>query len=391
MRKFVMLGLLMTAVLAVVSFSAPPTVSVQISPKTLYVTPGGDRQFSGAASGAMDTSVTWSTTGGTISSTGKYLAPQAPVGTTYTVTATSVADPTASATSTVIISNPAASVSSTSPNNLNTGNFTLLVFGANFMNGATVYFNGQPLTTSYVSPTYLSSTGNVANPGTYNVQVKNPYPAAMSQVLKVTVGPGNPTPPPPPPPPPVSVQVAPGSAGLQVNGTQQFTATVNNSANQAVTWKVNGSPNGDPTIGLISNSGLYTAPNAMISPNVVTISAVAAADGTTTGSATVTIQNPQAITLGRFLDQATFGPTPAGMAHLQQIGMDAWLTEQFGMPQSALPPSSGTKSQAIDAFFNNAYQGNDQLRQRVMTSNPSPQYIKDISDVFNGVNGNNKE
>ena len=34
----------------------------------------------------------------------------------------------------------------------------------------------------------------------------------------------------------------------------------------------------------------------------------------------------------RFLDQATFGATAADIAHLQNIGFDAWLNEQFGMP-----------------------------------------------------------
>jgi hypothetical protein len=31
----------------------------------------------------------------------------------------------------------------------------------------------------------------------------------------------------------------------------------------------------------------------------------------------------------RFLDQATWGPTPASIAQLQQMGINAWLAAQF--------------------------------------------------------------
>jgi uncharacterized protein (DUF1800 family) len=34
----------------------------------------------------------------------------------------------------------------------------------------------------------------------------------------------------------------------------------------------------------------------------------------------------------RFLEQATWGPSDADITHLQQVGMQAWINEQFGMP-----------------------------------------------------------
>ena len=39
----------------------------------------------------------------------------------------------------------------------------------------------------------------------------------------------------------------------------------------------------------------------------------------------------------RFLDQATWGPTPAGIQHLQRIGIHRWLRQQFQVQPSDLP------------------------------------------------------
>ncbi len=69
----------------------------------------------------------------------------------------------------------------------------------------------------------------------------------------------------------------------------------------------------------------------------------------------------------RFLQHATWGPTPASIAHLQAIGINAWLAEQFAEPVSNydLPLDSFTVATLQDQFFNNAVTGQDQLRQRV--------------------------
>jgi uncharacterized protein (DUF1800 family) len=94
----------------------------------------------------------------------------------------------------------------------------------------------------------------------------------------------------------------------------------------------------------------------------------------------------------RFLDQATFGATDADIHHLSMIGYQAWLNEQFNIPQipqepaveQALilnnPPCSASDSKCNAALFvqnnqseiyvqNSFWQqslsANDQLRQRV--------------------------
>src|SRR5580658_10497267 len=77
----------------------------------------------------------------------------------------------------------------------------------------------------------------------------------------------------------------------------------------------------------------------------------------------------------RFLDQATWGPTPASIAQLQQIGITSWLTAQFALSTSDLPAqplldsATGQPNRDLTpvqaAFFQNTVTGQDQLRQRV--------------------------
>ena len=58
----------------------------------------------------------------------------------------------------------------------------------------------------------------------------------------------------------VSVVVTPARANLPANGTQQFAADVFGTTNKNVRWLVNGVAGGAPSIGVISDAGLYTAP-----------------------------------------------------------------------------------------------------------------------------------
>src|SRR5215472_10595405 len=86
-------------------------------------------------------------------------------------------------------------------------------------------------------------------------------------------GGGGGTPPPPPPPTITSVAVSPGSVSLLVKATQQFNANVQGTGNfsSAVTWFVNDVAGGNSTVGTISASGLYAAPNNAPNSGSVTI------------------------------------------------------------------------------------------------------------------------
>ena len=76
----------------------------------------------------------------------------------------------------------------------------------------------------------------------------------------------------------------------------------------------------------------------------------------------------------RFLEQATWGPTPASIAALEQLGISNWFKVQFEAKMSELPDqpilasngNSNTNLAPVQAaFFQNAVNGPDQLRQRV--------------------------
>jgi len=88
----------------------------------------------------------------------------------------------------------------------------------------------------------------------------------------------------------------------------------------------------------------------------------------------------------RFLEQSTWGPTPELVAHVQSVGFEQFLNEQFDAPPSSYPTlplypttrdnaacPSGSACQRDNytiypiqtRFFTNALYGADQLRQRV--------------------------
>jgi uncharacterized protein (DUF1800 family) len=70
----------------------------------------------------------------------------------------------------------------------------------------------------------------------------------------------------------------------------------------------------------------------------------------------------------RFLEQASWGPSAESIVHLQGVGFEAWLTEQFAAPATLYKASNSAADNLTDQqseFFVHATAGPDQLRQRV--------------------------
>ncbi|HUO27854.1 MAG TPA: DUF2341 domain-containing protein, partial [Bryobacteraceae bacterium] len=86
--------------------------------------------------------------------------------------------------------------------------------------------------------------------------------------------------------PPIVVSVTPPEATLGAGQTQQFTATVINTNNAAVTWALNSQS------GTISPTGLYTAPSTISAQQAVTVTATSVADTTKAASATIVLIPP---------------------------------------------------------------------------------------------------
>ena len=72
----------------------------------------------------------------------------------------------------------------------------------------------------------------------------------------------------------------------------------------------------------------------------------------------------------RLLEQSTFGPTPASIQHVQSVGMQTFLNEQFAATASTYPTPGANDDITVvkQRFFTNALTGQDQLRQRVAWS-----------------------
>ena len=254
-----------------------------------------------------------------------------------------------------------------------------------------------------------------------------------------------------------------GAAQVRLGSTTQFTATVTNLTNTAVTWTVNGTAGGSSSGGTISATGLYTPPATIPTVNPVSVTAVSVASPGVSGSATEAIWNPQptvstaqvtqgfgastglldvigtgfvsgaqlqaasasvttvfvsvtelqaTIPIGtgvtavsvdvvnpnpgsatssvataqvttqqaslqaaaRILDQTSFGPTLATIQHVQTVGLQAYLNEQFATPTTiepdiATPPPTLCATNTIPCqqaeWWQVALTGPDQLRQRV--------------------------
>jgi hypothetical protein len=98
------------------------------------------------------------------------------------------------------------------------------------------------------------------------------------------------------PPPAAVVTVTANLPTVYQGEIDQFRATVQNAADNAVTWQVNQVAGGNSTFGLIDSTGLYTAPAVVPSQPTVTVTAVLQSDTTKTGSSSVTILSLSSIT-----------------------------------------------------------------------------------------------
>lgn len=94
----------------------------------------------------------------------------------------------------------------------------------------------------------------------------------------------------------------------------------------------------------------------------------------------------------RFLTMATFGPTPAAIAELRQLGYHGWIAKQLALPATPMRPYVESLDKAVknpgqndrmEAWFNNAITAPDQLRQRVAWALSQ---IMVVSDQFAGLN-----
>lgn len=351
---------------------------VAVSPASATVSLGTTRTFTSTVTGNTNTAVTWSVNGisggsataGTITATGTYTAPKTlPSPATVTIRATSVAVSTAVAQATVTLVPPPVTVA-VAPTTATVETGTTRTFTATVMN------NTNPAVTWSVNGVNGGSAtvGTISAAGVY--AAPSGLPASTTVILRATsvastsaYGQATVT----LTPPSVVVAVAPATATVQLGSARTFTATVTGNANTAVTWSVNGTAGGSATVGTISAAGVYTAPAVLPSATSVTIRATSAVNAAAFGQATVTLTSvpPPVVWLpgARFLEQASFGPTPATLAAVKQKGIPAYLQEQFALPATTIPtPTNNSMGELRNWVLYNYTSAPDQLRQRVIYS-----------------------
>src|SRR5947207_2341894 len=87
------------------------SVTITISPTSMSLGSAGSLQFTAAVSGSSNKAVTWSSSAGSVSTSGLFKAPTVSSNASVTVTATSAADPTKKASATVAVTPPAVTIS----------------------------------------------------------------------------------------------------------------------------------------------------------------------------------------------------------------------------------------------------------------------------------------
>jgi uncharacterized protein (DUF1800 family) len=312
------------------AFTKGGTPKQTISPATTKVSLGATQQFTSAGA------TSWSATVGNISANGLYTAPATmPASSTVTVKATG---PNGSASAIVTLVNLNPQIISPTSVSLNLGatqQFSSVGATAWAASAGSISTNGL-----YTAPTAMPTSSSLT------VTATGPNGSASASVTLL-------------PPAPVITAVGSGQLPLGI-----FTASVTGT-------------------GFISSSVAKlngTALSTTYSNGALTITGFSGQSGT----ASITVTNgaltspPFAVQIGvpnalvsaaaarRFLEQAAFGPTPTDAAHVQTLGFQPWLTEQFNLaPVSNYNTISSSQGGMPAHFLTMAVSNPDQLRQRV--------------------------
>jgi RHS repeat-associated protein len=263
---------LATAAATVTVATVVPVTAVVVSPARSVLDSGQQEPFTAVVEGQNaepnpNQAVSWSVSGpapAAIAANGLFTAPAAPG--IYTVTAASVADATKSATAAVTVGE----------------DLMILPPSASLAPGASQLFQAQ--VSGVASPVVAWSVEEGAGggaispaglymappePGAYHVLAISSDEGGAVQGIATVIVSANPQ---------ISIVVSPRESAITAGGTQQFTATVDGSADTGVTWSA--------SAGAIDQTGLFTAPSAY---GTVTITAASHANPQVQASATAVV------------------------------------------------------------------------------------------------------
>lgn len=179
-------------------------VAVTITPTMVSIASGTSTQFTALVSNTSNVAVTWSASLGSISTVGLYQAPAVTSNTTATVTATSKADTTKSATAEVTVTPPPVSITTTALSNATAGaaySNSLTAIGGTTPYSWTLASGALPSGITVQSSGSVSGTTSKSGTFSFSVEVTDSSSPRLtaSQSLTLTVGAGTSTGPGPTP------------------------------------------------------------------------------------------------------------------------------------------------------------------------------------------------
>lgn len=254
-------------------------------------------------------------------------------------------------TSTIQILNATPVISSASPSVLHGFVTNVAITGNKFVKGAAVLVNGQPTATSFIDSSHLSAMIAVAetNGDGVTISVSNPSPgpstsASLNLPASIT---------------PISI-----SPSLLNGGNVTLTIT-----GSGFTPDVVVSMDGQTLQTTVNSESSITASGFLAPWRTGTVPVVISSKSTlaTLAEQPVPIA-PTAVSFdvaARFLTQAGFGPRPDLVQHVQNIGLDAFITEQQSIAPVVIRLPDPLNSMSVEQIMNNAVLGTTPLRMRV--------------------------
>ncbi len=350
------------------SNTTPMVSTVQVSPEVSNLAPGGTIKFAALIQGATaNSAVNWSTTIGTITTSGVFTAPMA--GGVGRVTAQSVAYPTFSASAMVAVagSNPGSTSPLGGSGSTGTGTVTAVVVtpsSAASVTGGTLPFTATVQgTTTNTNVTWSAQLGTITSSGQYTAPSKAGSDVvtatsvadstkSASSTVKVTASGSSST--------ITSVTVSPATTSVKTSAKVQFAATVQGSAsNKAVNWTA--------ALGTISSSGAYTAPSQA---DTDTITATSQADSSMSATAKVTVS-------------AAAAPTSSSSANCPSSGCPSFPGAEGGGAESV-----GGRGGVVMEVTTTNDSGSGSLRNCVQASGPRTCVFR-VAGIFNITSGDN--
>ncbi|MGA8529016.1 MAG: immunoglobulin domain-containing protein [Acidobacteriaceae bacterium] len=348
------------------SFSVYPVVTISAITPANQTSAPKTQNFSATASGGSTNQLTWSASGGTITSAGVWTAPDTPGA--YTITATSVDNPTVSVSTTAIISAPVITAQPVSRNAC-AGYPVSLSVAANYASsyqwteGGSVVGTGSALT---FSPAATS------NSGTYQCTAINAAGNATCNPVVLNIA--SPT--------TLAISQQPASVTVYATQTATFSVSATGTGGLSYQWYqgtpgsgtlIAGATSSSYTTGSLTTANSGTTYYATVTDSNCTGTTLTSAAGTLTVSGTDTAVPPTIVVqpLGQTASvggQATFSVTAAGPGTLTY----QWYRVPYtatGMASTAGTAISGANSSTYTVPSSDTAQSNDGDNYYVVVTN----------------------